>query len=118
ASGESDTVDLRTTLTPAAPSARAISEALVSTVSPSSSSVPMVSSSTSMLSCSHPSLGTTDGRRPGWSRRGAKQRPVPVHVDNQGVARQHHGNGERDRDQGPVEPLPEVRQPAPLQTEL
>src|SRR6266540_5594775 len=104
--GRSATAVRRTTRTPTAARALAISAPLVSTVKPSSSSVPMVTSSRSM------------GRR--WTRGLPRPRPVgkesavAVEVEREGVDGEQGGDGEGHRDESAVELVPVARELAML----
>src|SRR5690242_9671349 len=97
ASGVSPTLVRRATRTPMAASARAISAPLVSTVKPSSSSVPMVRSSRSIAGL------------PGAI---GEQRPVAVEVDDERIDGEQGGNGQGDGHEAAMELIPVVRIPA------
>src|SRR5689334_6100170 len=102
AAGVSPTLVRRTTRTPMAASARAISAPLVSSVKPSSSSVPMVRSSRSIAGL------------PGAI---GEQRPVAVQIENERVDGEQGGDRKGDGDEAAMELVPVVRVAAVLPAE-
>src|SRR5690349_20450635 len=122
ASGSSPTLARRTTCAPTAEAARASSAPFVSTVNPSSSSVPMVSSSMFMsaawIEWPRETEGAGDVAPPAPFRLlhasmdasmcSGKQPPIPVDVEHERVDGEQGRDGERHGDKAAVELVPVV----------